>query len=827
MKDCCSQTQPKITTGRSPSSSSRLSTSLHVRVLRSSCRPLKRLLTDLPDELILYLLKFFPLCDLQNIYRVNKQFKWLLDSTPRIWAGASVVGRWPSNSSELECFNRLAELGNLEATIKLGVAYLYSEGVESSLCKDGSRAAKYFANAEKLARCSSPFTWLLIRPPWSNSGTCCKARVFHCMKDLCTQKKEADRSVLFCLAKLHCFIEEIDGDQKSRDEPQLESRQWLQRAADEGSVSAAYELWKNRLNDSTNDLSVATNLNILRQLREFASQGCLEAKLRLYSEYTKGRLGGVSQVHACEAIKGFVRESQPANVRALFKNGLNSAMRYILVDWLVEVGSMKDYSCLTIHTAVQLVDRYLMARSISRATLQLVGITCMVICSRLLEDDIITIREAAWLTDGTYKYEDVVRMLGDVVATLKGNLRELTILDYLHLFCQEVAADTKMEYMALYISELSLLHADFGQYSRAHVAACSLFLARLILGADFPWPTPLVEHTGLEIKDLISCTLSLHNKCFLDDPVKDHREVTLAAVKQRFAEDPFLGVSRLKVIDHTTLRTMLCIKDSDEGEEDVDNLERANASKIDPLPSSKDGMDAFLLMSPSRKSRGQSQHKKPSADYRHEERTDRVSTPTHEFPEDEELVFGMDVKPIDDSESDISMELCEKDHKSSSKNGKDHGITTRSSASWVVLDESPSVSVTTKQSALASSSTKELALSKDIASTSSSFVTFSSTSISSSSSPLKPKNQVSYTISASGRLCQQRVKTRKVVGSPVSSKSRSVTCVGVSSSSSSSSSLQQKTTPVMVRYQFRQRTPVQSFKRKTMEDSSDEGASGH
>ena len=42
---------------------------------------------------------------------------------------------------------------------------------------------------------------------------------------------------------------------------------------------------------------------------------------------------------------------------------------------------------------------------------------------RLLEDDIITIREAAWLTDGTYKYEDVVRMLGDVVATLKGNLR--------------------------------------------------------------------------------------------------------------------------------------------------------------------------------------------------------------------------------------------------------------------------------------------------------------------------------------------------------------------------------------------------------------------
>ena len=43
--------------------------------------------------------------------------------------------------------------------------------------------------------------------------------------------------------------------------------------------------------------------------------------------------------------------------------------------------------------------------------------------SRFLGKDIITIREAAWLTDNTYKYEDVVRMMGEVVATLKGNIR--------------------------------------------------------------------------------------------------------------------------------------------------------------------------------------------------------------------------------------------------------------------------------------------------------------------------------------------------------------------------------------------------------------------
>jgi len=42
---------------------------------------------------------------------------------------------------------------------------------------------------------------------------------------------------------------------------------------------------------------------------------------------------------------------------------------------------------------------------------------------RYLGRDIITIREAAWLTDNTYKYEDVVRMMGEISAVLLGNFR--------------------------------------------------------------------------------------------------------------------------------------------------------------------------------------------------------------------------------------------------------------------------------------------------------------------------------------------------------------------------------------------------------------------
>ena len=56
---------------------------------------------------------------------------------------------------------------------------------------------------------------------------------------------------------------------------------------------------------------------------------------------------------------------------------------------------------------------------------------------RFLGRDIITIREAAWLTDNTYKYEDVVRMMGEITSTLHGRIKVHIFLDYLVNMCQE------------------------------------------------------------------------------------------------------------------------------------------------------------------------------------------------------------------------------------------------------------------------------------------------------------------------------------------------------------------------------------------------------
>lgn len=51
------------------------------------------------------------------------------------------------------------------------------------------------------------------------------------------------------------------------------------------------------------------------------------------------------------------------------------------------------------------------------------SLLCLTHLNRYMGRDIITIREAAWLTDNTYKYEDVVRMMGEITAVLRGQFR--------------------------------------------------------------------------------------------------------------------------------------------------------------------------------------------------------------------------------------------------------------------------------------------------------------------------------------------------------------------------------------------------------------------
>lgn len=52
----------------------------------------------------------------------------------------------------------------------------------------------------------------------------------------------------------------------------------------------------------------------------------------------------------------------------------------------------------------------------------MLGIVCMVICIWFISKEILIIWEVVWFMDNIYKYEDLVRMMGEIVFVLEGKI---------------------------------------------------------------------------------------------------------------------------------------------------------------------------------------------------------------------------------------------------------------------------------------------------------------------------------------------------------------------------------------------------------------------
>ncbi|XP_077130767.1 cyclin-F isoform X3 [Ranitomeya variabilis] len=522
-------------------------------------RPRLLTLLGLPEDVLLYILECLPAVDMQSMRDVHPHLRSMVDTHSSVWARACFQDVWPSPEN-LHLFERAAECGNFEACVKLGIAYLYNEGLSMSddgrAEVNGLKASHFFSLTERLNSGAGPFVWLFIRPPWSTSGSCCKAVVFDSLKDECQGDSQEELitgtlrgSLQYCLAKVLNFFED--------EEKKREALGLLKASASHGCLHSSFLLWESKHKSAVSD--PGRYLQSLRQLRDYAARGCWDAQISLAKSC--GQKNQFGQERATSDLVAQVFQSSHATSKvSIFtkQKGMNDTMRYILIDWLVEVATMKDFSSLCLHMTVNLVDRYLKLRCVPRARLQLVGIACMVVCTRFISKDILTIREAVWLTDNTYKYEDLVRMMGEIISALEGKIRMPTIIDYKDVLSHIISLDRGTLHLCSYISELSLLYTELSVYSPAQLAAGALLLARILHKQGLPWPAQLAECTGFTLEHLTPCVLLLHKKCFNDDAPKDYRQVSLTAVKQRFQNDLYGNIGNEKqVMDYSQLCTLL------------------------------------------------------------------------------------------------------------------------------------------------------------------------------------------------------------------------------------------------------------------------------
>lgn len=117
-----------------------------------------------------------------NIYHIWILIKWM---TKWIWGNNPLL-------THLPCFSPSVSLSD--------------EGC-ADIC--GRKAAHFFSLAETLRSPSvNPFIWVFIRPPWSPTGSCCKAVVFDHLKAECEKSEVGFAAAIYSVS----FITNTNGN---------------------------------------------------------------------------------------------------------------------------------------------------------------------------------------------------------------------------------------------------------------------------------------------------------------------------------------------------------------------------------------------------------------------------------------------------------------------------------------------------------------------------------------------------------------------------------------------------------------------------------------
>ncbi|KAL2507378.1 Cyclin-B1-4 [Forsythia ovata] len=158
---------------------------------------------------------------------------------------------------------------------------------------------------------------------------------------------------------------------------------------------------------------------------------------------------------------------------------INSKMRAILVDWLVDVHKKFDLMPETLYLTVNIVDRFLSMKAVPRRELQLVGISSMLVASKY--EEIWAPSDFIAISDNAYVRERVLLMEKAILRELEWYLTVPTPYVFLVRYIKaSIPADQEMENMTFFFAELGLMHySTITLYCPSKLAASSCLCCSL------------------------------------------------------------------------------------------------------------------------------------------------------------------------------------------------------------------------------------------------------------------------------------------------------------------------------------------------------------
>ncbi|XP_030609721.1 G2/mitotic-specific cyclin-B3 [Archocentrus centrarchus] len=220
---------------------------------------------------------------------------------------------------------------------------------------------------------------------------------------------------------------------------------------------------------------------------------------------------------------------------------LNSEMRAILIDWLVEVQENFELYHETLYLAVKIADHYLSKTPVHREMLQLVGSTAMLIASKFEERSPPCVDDFLYICDDAYKREELISMEASILQTLSFDINIPIPYRFLRRYAKCVSASMDTLTLARYYCEMSLMEVDLVPWRGSLVASACLLMA-LVTKDLGGWSPILRFHSGYQASDLVPVVRRIHS--MLSAPPDDK----LRAIRNKYSHKVFFEVASLPLV---------------------------------------------------------------------------------------------------------------------------------------------------------------------------------------------------------------------------------------------------------------------------------------
>ncbi|KAF9819395.1 hypothetical protein IEO21_02138 [Rhodonia placenta] len=167
-------------------------------------------------------------------------------------------------------------------------------------------------------------------------------------------------------------------------------------------------------------------------------------------------------------------------------------MRGILNDWLIQVHSRFKLLPETLFLCVNIIDRFLSARVVSLAKLQLVGVTCMFIAAKVEEIVAPSAKNFLYCADASYVENQILLAERYVLKTIDWNLSYPNPIHFLRRTSKADDYNIQVRTIAKYLMEIQCLEWRLIAAPPSLLSAAAIWFARIILGF-LDW-TPNLAH---------------------------------------------------------------------------------------------------------------------------------------------------------------------------------------------------------------------------------------------------------------------------------------------------------------------------------------------